>query len=160
MLKEVGKGVEKIFDNSDGMDRKTLIETLEKHLQRNKTINILEGRDRKRRKSGKGKQGFEDSDVTDEENETKPSNGSIRRRQNSTSKGRNKSSKSIRASEAQNGHMSQFMDADDAEAQEQIEQQLAAGISVVGSIFLSLCISKIHIRLSSSPPVPRQVLEA
>ncbi|THH29601.1 hypothetical protein EUX98_g4591 [Antrodiella citrinella] len=60
MLKEVGKGVDKIMENSGGMDRKTLIETLEKHLQRDKTIGILEGRaqnlnreERKRKTNGK-----------------------------------------------------------------------------------------------------------
>jgi cytokinesis protein len=139
MLKEVGKGVEKIFENSGGMDRKTLIETLETHLQRNKTINILEGKDKKRRRPGKGQQGFDDSDVTeedeDEANGAQPSNGSLKRRPNSTIKGRSKSTKSVRASEGPNGRASQFMDADDAEAQEQIEQQLAAGVGAVSPFF-------------------------
>jgi cytokinesis protein len=158
MLKEVGKGAEKIFDNSTGMDRQTLIETLEKQLQRDKTISILEGRGKQRRKPGKGQQGFDDSDNTDEENGVKRSNSSLRRRPNSTAKGRSKSSKLIRTSEAQNGHTSQFMDASDAEAQEQIEQQLAAGVSVVGSIP-----SQIHLwvcnQFFSFLPDPLQVLE-
>jgi cytokinesis protein len=48
MLKEVGKGVEKVFENSGAMDRKSLIESLEKHLHRHKTISILEGREKRK----------------------------------------------------------------------------------------------------------------
>lgn len=135
MLKEVGKGVEKIFENSGAMDRKTLIDNLERHLQRNKTIGILEGRGKGRKKLAKGQQGFDDSDDSDEEETTadgiRRSKGSLSRKP--TMMKRSKSTKSARASEGPNanGRASQFMDADDAEAQEQIEQQLANGVGVV-----------------------------
>ena len=36
-----------------------------------------------------------------------------------------------RASEAQNGRSSQFMDADEALVQEQIQQQIAQGVKIV-----------------------------
>ena len=38
MLKEVDKGVNRIMENSGGMDRRTLIETLEKHMQRRRKL--------------------------------------------------------------------------------------------------------------------------
>ena len=44
-----------------------------------------------------------------------------------------------RVSEGPNGHTSQFMDADDAIEQEQIQQQLAQGVNVVSVIFNVLC---------------------
>ena len=128
MLKEVGKGAENVFENSGAMDRKTLIDNLEKHLQRHKTISILEGRDRRRRKREGDAIGFDESD-TEDDSVGGPRNGSLRRRLgNSSAK---KRTKSTRSSEAQNGHLSQFMDADDAEAQEQLEQQFAAGANIV-----------------------------
>ena len=134
MLKEVGKGVENAFENSGGMDRKTLIDNLEKHLQRHKTISILEGRDKRRRKREGDAIGFDESD-TEDDSVGGPRNGSLRRRlANSSVK---KRTKSTRSSEAQNGHLSQFMDADDAEAQEQLEQQFAAGANIVRATLCS-----------------------
>ena len=136
MLKEVGKGVEKVFENSGGMDRKTLIDNLEKHLQRHKTISILEGRDKRRRKREGDTGGFDESD-TEDDSASDSRNGSLRRRHaNSSVK---KHTKSTRLSEAQNGHLSQFMDADDAEAQEQLEQQFAAGANIVCATFTVNC---------------------
>jgi hypothetical protein len=59
MLKEVGKGYEKILDSNSGtMDRKNLIENLNKYLERSKTISILEGRGKKK-KGGKHPDGEE-----------------------------------------------------------------------------------------------------
>jgi cytokinesis protein len=132
MLKEVGKGVENVFENSGGMDRKTLIDSLEKHLHRHKTISILEGRDKRRKRREGDANGLEDSDTEDDPGGgSRP--GSLRRRPaNSSMK---KRTKSARLSETQNGHLSQFMDADDAEAQEQLEQQFAAGVNIVCSVF-------------------------
>ena len=49
MLKELGvNGVSKILpvDNSGSMDSKTVAATLQKHMQRSKAVNVLEGRDR------------------------------------------------------------------------------------------------------------------
>lgn len=139
MLKEVGKGVDKIMENSGTMDRKTLIETLEKHLQRDKTISILEGRAdgrgqrRKNRTNGQADDG-QDSDVTVDEEET-PTKGGAKRRAGSSVKGRTKSTKGTRASEAQNGRTSQFMDADEESTQEQVHQQLAQGVQIVSLHF-------------------------
>ena len=131
MLKEVGKGVEKVFENSGGMDRRSLMDSLEKHLQRHKTISILEGRDRQRRKREGDTSGFDESD-TEGDSGGGSRNSSLRRRPaNSSVK---KHTKSTRVSEAQGGRLSQFMDADDAEAQEQLEQQFAAGANVVCDI--------------------------
>lgn len=147
MLKEVGKGVDKIFENSGAMDRKTLIDTLEKHLQRDKTIGILEGRehkrDRKRKPNGKtaGEEGG--SEFSDDDDDATPRKaGSLRRQANSTRgrsriNGANGTNSSMapgaRVSEAQNGRASQFMDADESLVQEEIQQQLAQG-NIVGSI--------------------------
>ena len=141
MLKEVGKGVDRIMEKSEGMDRKTLIDTLERHFQRDKTISILEGRDKRR--TGKGKangkgEGDSESDMSGDEEETPTKAGSLRRRATSNMK-RSKSSKSVRiteaqrASEGQIGRSSQFMDADEAIVQEQIQQQLAQGVKIVSS---------------------------
>lgn len=130
MLKEVGRGVNKIFDNAGAMDRKTLIETLERHFQRDKTISILEGRDKRRRRKTNGQAAdSDDAGGTDDEDSTPKKSNSLRRRQ-STVKGRSKSSKSSIHPELANGHTSQFMDADDAIVQEQIKQQLAEGVIV------------------------------
>ncbi|KAI1788457.1 hypothetical protein LXA43DRAFT_1159295 [Ganoderma leucocontextum] len=122
MLKEVSKGVGKIIDhaNAGGMDRKTLIDTLERHFQRDKTISILEGRGKRR----DGGDGGEAGDGTEDE-ETPRKGGSLRRNQPST-RGR-RTPRMERISEAQNGHTSQFMDADDEIEQEQIQQQIAEG---------------------------------
>lgn len=141
MLREVGKGVDKIMENSGAMDRKTLIETLEKHLQRDKTISILEGRDKRRKANGKGGED-QDSDGTVDEDETPTKAGSLRRRAASSMK-RSKSNKvrvteAHRASEAQNGRSSQFMDADEAIVQEQIQQQIAQGVKIVRASLASV----------------------
>ena len=135
-LREVGKGVDKIMENSGSMDRKTLIDTLEKHLQRDKTISILEGRDRRRRDKANGNGGDDqDSEGTVDEEETPTKAGSLRRRAASSMK-RSKSNRvrvteAHRGSEAQGGRTSQFMDADEAMVQEQIQQQLAQGVKIV-----------------------------
>ena len=50
-------------------------------------------------------------------------------------KGRTKSTKATRFSEAQNGRSSQFMDADESIEQEQIQQQLAEGVRLVSTSF-------------------------
>ena len=128
MLKEVSRGVGKIIDHASagGMDRKTLIETLEKHLQRDKTISILEGRDKKR--PGKGGEGGQEGEGDGIEDEETPRKNGIQR-SGASVRGR-KPSRIARVSEAQNGRSSQFMDADDDIEQEQIQQQIAEGAMV------------------------------
>lgn len=138
MLKEVGKGVDAVLDaGTASMDRKTLVQTLEKHFQRNKTISILEGRDR-RRKRGGGIDG-DDGDEEDDDDEgldedSTPGKSSSRRGKTTGSASGRKSTKNVKAGKVVldgNGRVSQFMDADDADAQEQIQQQMAAGVQIV-----------------------------
>lgn len=158
MLKEVGKGVDRIIDTSGGMDRKTLIENLEKHLQRDKTISILEGRDKRRKGKGvnghAGEGGATDEESGDEE-ETPTKSGSLRRRADASSVKRSKSGKVVRVtdaqrtSEAQNGRSSQFMDADEAIVQEQIQQQIAQGVKIV-SLFKPVGVSYANFSLVSA----------
>ena len=127
MLKELGAdGVGKILDNSGAMDRKSLIATLEKHMQRSKTIDKLEGRDRYsvRQKGDKRQDG--DEGESDDPDAT-PGKSKVRR-QPRTSKG-HQTAKPTRPSEA--GRQSQFLDADEADVKEQIQQQLAAGVMIV-----------------------------
>jgi cytokinesis protein len=120
MLKEVGKGMDTILD-SGSMDRKTLVANLEKHFQRNQTISILEGRDKRRRK--RGPQAAEDeSEQSGDEKDATPGKSSLRRKNGS---------KSSKSRNAQSGRASQFMDADEAAAERQMQQQLAAGAKLV-----------------------------
>lgn len=149
MLKEVGKGVDKIMETSGGMDRKTLIDTLEKHLQRDKTISILEGRNKTRKDKANGQAGAEGSDGSEDDEQTPTKPGGIQRRGGSTAKGRTKSGKVARVSEGPNGRTSQFMDADEAIVEEQIQQQLAQGVNVVSMVSAS----RIH-HTDQSLPVP------
>lgn len=124
MLKEVGRGVTTVLDTG-GMDRKTLVQTLEKQFQRTQTINKLEGKDvfgRRRKKEG----GFEESD--DDDREDTPGKSSLRRSRVLTSK-KSLSKKGDKAEDS--NRASQFMDAEDAHAEEQIQQQLNAGASFV-----------------------------
>jgi cytokinesis protein len=131
MLKEVGKGVDHILDTGS-MDRRTLVQTLEKHFQRSKTISILEGREGRQKKKGDGDGADEDWDDTD----ATPGKTNMRRGSKAGKKKSTKSSKPPRVVVDENGRVSQFMDADEADAQEQIQQQLAAGVKVVSMILL------------------------
>lgn len=115
MLKEVGKGMETIMDNSGGMDRATLISTLEKHIQRDKTKSILEG---KMRKKGSPLAADEDEN----EDEATPRKGG---------------KKNIKRKDEVPGRSSQFMDADEADAEEQIQQQFWAGAKNVSPASIS-----------------------
>ena len=105
MLKEVGNGYEKILDSSSGtMDRKNLIEYLNKYLEQSKTISILA-------KRGKKKGGWQISD-----NETTPRKSDGKR----GASGQSKLSKAAWISGASNMHESQFMDVDKADEREQM----------------------------------------
>lgn len=126
MLREVGKGYEKILDSNSGtMDRKNLIENLNKYLERNKTISILEGRGKKK-KENKHEDGENDEDDLSEDDAT-PRKTDVKRGINS----RSKLSKTARISGISNGHESQFMDADEAHEREQINHQLVANANFV-----------------------------
>lgn len=150
MLKDVGKGVNEIFDNAGAMDRKTLIETLEKHFQRDKTISILEGRSLQDRRRADGQDAVHgDTDDLEDELGTPGKSRSTRKGPISSSRRGLKSSKPIRMSEAQNGRTSQFMDADDAIVQEQIQQQLSEGAIVRCKLFTPF----LYLVLTSLPPL-------
>jgi cytokinesis protein len=130
MLKELGAdGVGKILDSSGAMDRKSLIATLEKHMQRSKTINILEGRDRNSVHRRKSKEGQDDAEGESDDPDATPRKSRLSRQPHS--KRGHQMSKSERTADAPNGRTSQFMDADEADVKEQIQQQLAAGVMIV-----------------------------
>ncbi|KAL5511448.1 hypothetical protein ACEPAH_4664 [Sanghuangporus vaninii] len=120
MLKELGRGVEEIVDQSQSMERKDLMATLEKQLQRNKTISMLEGRrDSTRRKTKLGRRRSDDG----EEDGVEPSR-SLKRGSKAVGRGKKQSAYPDR-----NGvRDSQFADADEASVQEHIEQRIAAGV--------------------------------
>lgn len=138
MLKEVGKGVDTILDGGV-MDRKTLVQQLEKDFQRRKTISILEGREgHGRRLKNANKDGINEpmDDGEDEDLDATPGKGSLRRSKpaGTLTKKTTKSAKGVVVVD-ENGRVSQFMDADDADAHEQVQQQLAAGVNVVSVYF-------------------------
>jgi len=129
MLKELGAdGVGKILDNSGAMDRKSLIATLEKHMQRSKTIDILEGRDRSSTVRQKRDERQDDDEGQSDDPDATPGKAKLRR-QPRTSKG-HQTVKPTHPFETPD-RQSQFLDADEADVKEQIQQQLAAGVMIV-----------------------------
>jgi cytokinesis protein len=125
MLKELGAdGVGKIMENGNAMDRRSLIATLERHMERSKTINILEGRDRYSVRRKKGNAGA-DENQSDDDPDATPGKTNLKRQAKA------RKSHGTRSSDGPNGRTSQFMDADEADVKEQIKQQLAAGVMVV-----------------------------
>lgn len=148
MLREVGNNVDTILDQG-AMDRRTLVDTLEKQFQRNKTISILEGNKGWGKMGGKSKRGGtggggdgqgdgEDGEDGDDIDAT-PGKSSLRRGSKSIGS-RKKSTKGARVTGGatkldEAGRVSQFMDADEDDAREQIQQQLAAGTQVVRLVF-------------------------
>lgn len=133
MLKEVGKGVETILDGGTTMDRKALVETLEKTFQRRKTISILEGKEGLNRRRTKGAKGFAEVDEEEDDNDATPRKGSMKRGQAGAPSGKKlfKGPSGEKIFVDENGRVSQFMDADEADAREQVQQQLAAGVKLV-----------------------------
>lgn len=135
MLKEVGKGVETILDQGTTMDRKALVENLERNFQRKKTISILEGKEggslRRKNKPSKLSSAFDDDG--EEDNDVTPGKTKTQKTYSKVPAGQKlfqgPSGEKILVDE--NGRISQFMDADDDDAQEQVQQQLAAGAKLV-----------------------------
>lgn len=125
MLKEGDRAFEKILDAGDTMDRKALVESLERTFQRHKTINILEGKVGSVKKRRKTKQGVDTPNADDDDPDLTPRKPSV------------KKSKDAVVSEKKHtvvddsGRVSQFMDADEADAREQVQQQIAAGVKLV-----------------------------
>ena len=130
MLKEVGKGMDKIIESNTGaMDRKTLIDSLNRHLERTKTINILEGKGRRRKNAGDGED--DESEGSDQDSRDATPRRTDMKKDNSVRGRPNGTTKSAGMSTAQGGRDSQFMDADEADVREQIQYQLAAGVKIV-----------------------------
>lgn len=139
MLKEVGKGVETILDGGTTMDRKALVETLERTFQRRKTISILEGKEGPNRRKPRAPKDTDDLEEDGEDTDLTPRKGSVRRGQVTGPPGKKifqgPSGEKILVDE--NGRVSQFMDADEADAREQVQQQLVAGVKLVNLYFHS-----------------------
>jgi cytokinesis protein len=135
MLKDFGSGVDKVLDTTNmNVETKVFIESLEKNLQRSRAFGILDGGDRwKKKKAGaNGLSGRSDSGDESGPGETDAtpgrSNGRSSRKKGKAGK---QGAYSSAAVDGPNGRDSQFMDADDADAQEQMQQQLAAGVAYV-----------------------------
>ncbi|THH08533.1 hypothetical protein EW145_g2635 [Phellinidium pouzarii] len=122
MLRELGRGVEEIVDRSQSMDRKDLMATLEKQLQRSKTISLLEGRreSTRRRTKAAGVDGLGGPDEVD------GVSSSLSLKRGSKSHGRGK--KQATHPDASGIRDSQFADADEASVQEHIEKRIAAAV--------------------------------
>lgn len=128
MLKEVG--VEALMDHGS-TDQKAFIQNLEKTFQRRRTINILEGRPRKKKSGTNG--ALDNEDEEDEDPDTTPGkSASLRRSRPPGSIGKRKSSKrQLSQTVDETGRVSQFMDAEEEDAQEQIQQQMVEGAKMV-----------------------------
>ena len=107
-------------------------------MQRSKTIDILEGRDRYSSVRQK-KDERQDDDEDESDPDATPGKAKIRR-QTRASKG-HQTVKPTRPSDAP-GRSSQFLDADEADVKEQIQQQLAAGVMIVSCPENSLVLCK------------------
>lgn len=132
MLKEVGKGVDTILDGGT-IDRKTLVEKLERNFQRHKTISILEGRNGRSQRKKKSPDQGEDEE---EDVEATPGKSSLRKKPaalGSVKKSLSQTQGGGMVITDENGRVSQFMDAEEADAQEQIQQQLVAGAKLVST---------------------------
>lgn len=126
MLKE-SRGFASALDASQGMDRKELIYTISKQMERKKTIGILEGRHRK-------KKGDNDNDS---EEESEADEGAGEADQVETLRQRRRTARR-RAQIGPNGanldgagRTSQFMDAEEERVRLHIEESLAAGAELM-----------------------------
>jgi len=128
MLKEVG--VEALMDHGS-TDQKAFIQNLEKTFQRRRTINILEGRPRKKKSGTNG--ALDNEDEEDEDPDTTPGkSASLRRSRPPGSIGKRKpSKKQLSQTVDETGRVSQFMDAEEEDAQEQIQQKMVEGAKMV-----------------------------
>ena len=134
MVKEVGSGVVSVIDNGS-TDRRALIDALEKQYQRRETINILEGKDsgmnKKSTKTGVSEQGDADGENSDPD----ATPGKPKRNANASQRQNNKPSALVLD---ETSRVSQFMDAEETDAQEQIQQQMAAGVKIVSDLYIGI----------------------
>lgn len=139
MLKELGKGFDEIVDKGQGMDRKELMATLEKQLQRNNTISLLEGRRDSVRKNK-----VDRMDALTEDGRVNGAKSSSLKR---SSKGLGRGKPHVNAGRDGDIRDSQFADADEASVQEHIEQRIAAGTQLV---IISYVESQMHLLIIRS----------
>jgi len=144
MLKEAGSGGLEAIIEGGNMDRRALVEKLEKDYQRHKTRTILEGRQGKKKRGKALVEGEEEEEEDESDNDATPVKGSLRRaragskRKKNDGKTNGVQTNGVRTTIDQNGRVSQFMDADEEDAQEQVQRQLAAGVNLVSFVFPSL----------------------
>lgn len=134
MVKEVGSGVVSVIDNGS-TDRRALIDALEKQYQRREAIHILEGKDssmnKKSTKTGVSEQG----DADEENSDPDATPGKPKKHANASLRQNNKPSGLVLD---ETSRVSQFMDADETDAQEQIQQQMAAGVKIVSDLYIGI----------------------
>ena len=122
MLKE-SRGFATALDSSKGMDRKELIYSLSKQMERKKTIGILEGR--------RGRDATVDSDTDEGEDAAQSPSAAERRRKAIT---RRRVQVGVSGVNPEN-RTSQFADADEERVRVHIEESLAAGAELMASLF-------------------------
>jgi cytokinesis protein len=134
MVKEVGSGVVSVIDNGS-TDRKALIDALEKQYQRREAIHMLEGKDsgmnKKSTKTGVSEQG----DADEENSDPDATPGKPKKHANTPLRQNNKPSGLVLD---ETSRVSQFMDAEETDAQEQIQQQMAAGVKIVSDLYIGI----------------------
>jgi cytokinesis protein len=126
MLKE-SRGFASAMEASKGMDRKDLIYSISKQMERKKTIGILEGR---RRQDVDGEE--DESDAGPVETGMEVDMDSLRRRRRTAERRRRQQSGA--ASGDNTGRTSQFMDAEEERVRLHIEETLAAGAELMVSV--------------------------
>lgn len=129
MLKE-SRGFSSALEASKGLDRKDLIYSLSKQMERKKTIGILEGRHRQG--SGDGEDGDEDGD--DDLDSREPGAGvdveSLRRKRR-TNQRKKREQAGLTGNVEGSNRTSQFMDAEEERVRMHIEETLAAGAELM-----------------------------
>lgn len=133
MLKEVGKGVDTILDAGTTMDRKALVETLERTLHRHKTINILEGKEASLRRTRKPRRSSAFDGEEEEDSDATPMKSSPRMAKGGKVSGKKlfHEPNGVGATIPEGERASQFMDAEDGDARAQVQQQMAASAKLV-----------------------------
>ncbi len=127
MVKEVGNGVVSVGDNGS-MDRRALIDALEKQYQRREAINMLERKDSSVSKRGTKTRAPRQGNADEEDSDPDATPGKPAQHAKGSSKKNNKPSGLVLE---ETTRVSQFMDAEETYAQEQIQQQMAAGVKIV-----------------------------
>lgn len=145
MLRE-SRGLASVIEASQGMDRKDLIYTISKQMERKKTIGILEGRHRKSPRAGGGAEDslFSDDSDSDSRDDDDDDNlgrsvgeGGPAHQRRDTKKNRSRTLNPHKSDGM--GRQSQFMDAEEERVRMHIEESLAAGAELMASSFWNRC---------------------